>query len=109
ESSANWISNVTITDMLNVIRAKQVLLIVDSCYSGTLTRSAIGSLEAAQTDAERLTWLELMSQKRARVVLTSGGMAPVLDAGVGEHSVFAKALLDVLGQVADVTEGQALY
>jgi hypothetical protein len=42
-------------------------------------------------------------------VLTSGGLAPVLDAGGGRHSVFAKALLDTLESISDVTEGQALY
>jgi hypothetical protein len=108
-STANWISNVTITDMLNVIRAKQILLVVDSCYSGTLTRSSIATLTTGQTDAERLTWLKLMADKRARVVLTSGALAPVLDAGGGRHSVFAKALLDTLGSLSEITEGQVLY
>ncbi|HEX2245327.1 MAG TPA: hypothetical protein VHH94_03455, partial [Gammaproteobacteria bacterium] len=37
-----------------------------------------------------------MTRKRSRMVLTSGGLEPVLDAGGGNHSVFAKALLDVL-------------
>ncbi len=108
-SSANWISNVSITDILNVIKAKQILLIVDSCYSGTLTRSTIASQDTAQTEAERLTWLNLMASKRARVVLTSGGLAPVLDAGGGRHSVFAKALIETLEETREITEGQALY
>ena len=32
-----------------------------------------------------------MASKRARTVLTSGGLVPVMDMGGGQHSVFAKA------------------
>ena len=108
-NTANWISNVAITDILNVIAAKHVLLIADSCYSGTLTRSSIARQEVALTDAERLTWLKVMAKKRARVVLTSGGLAPVLDSGGGAHSVFAQALLRVLEANDDLLSGRSLY
>jgi hypothetical protein len=50
-----------------------------------------------------------MASKRSRTVLTSGGLAPVLDAGGGKHSVFAKALLDVLEANGEVLEAQRLY
>jgi hypothetical protein len=46
---------------------------------------------------------------RSRTVLTSGGVAPVLDGGGGEHSVFAKALLGVLQELNDVSDGQRVY
>ena len=39
---------------------------------------------------------EYTERKRSRFVLTSGGTAPVLDGGGGDHSVFARAFLDVL-------------
>lgn len=35
-----------------------------------------------------------MAKKRARVVLTSGGLEPVEDGGGGGHSVFAKHFLN---------------
>jgi hypothetical protein len=50
-----------------------------------------------------------MVSKRARLVLTSGGNAPVLDSGGGEHSVFARALLEVLRGNDDLIDGQQLY
>jgi hypothetical protein len=31
-----------------------------------------------------------MAERQSRTVLTSGGLEPVLDAGGGEHSVFAR-------------------
>ena len=87
-SRANWLSNADITDTLRALRAKHVLIIADSCYSGTLTRS-IGVEPLASADLLRL------AQKRARTVLTSGALEPIAEAG-GGHSLFARALLDAL-------------
>jgi hypothetical protein len=47
--------------------------------------------------------------KRSRTVITSGGLEPVLDAGGGEHSVFAKAFLAVLQTNKGILEGPELY
>ena len=109
DNTANWLSNVAITDILNIMKAKQVMLIVDSCYSGALTRSSITRLKTGMTDSERANWLKTMSKKRSRMVLTSGGLAPVLDAGGGEHSVFARSLLEVLRANEDLIDGAQLY
>ncbi|MBX3705331.1 MAG: caspase family protein [Pseudomonadales bacterium] len=109
DSTANWLSNVDVTDILNVIRARQVLLVVDSCYSGTLTRSSLTRLETGLTPEEQATWLHLMATKRARVVLTSGGLAPVLDFGGGVHSVFARAFIEALETNEDLLLGRSLY
>lgn len=109
DNSANWLSNVTVTDIFNIMSAKQILLVADSCYSGTLTRSAIARQKAGLTEAQRLNWLKTMAKKRARVVLTSGGLAPVLDGGGGAHSVFARSLLEVLAANEEILEGQSLY
>jgi uncharacterized protein len=108
-NTANWLSNVDVTDILNVIRARQVLLVVDSCYSGTLTRSSLSRLDVGLTSAERATWLQLMAEKRARVVLTSGGLAPVLDFGGGAHSVFARSFIDALESNGEVLLGRTLF
>jgi hypothetical protein len=108
-SSANWISNIQITDVLNAMAARQVLVVADSCYSGTLTRSAVAALDAGMSDKARLNWIKVMAEKRSRVVLSSGGVQPVLDQGGGQHSVFAAAFLNVLKSNADILEGQRLY
>lgn len=108
-SPANWISSVEVTDQLGVLRAKQVIVIADSCYSGALTRSAVARSPPGQSAAQRDNWLRLMARKRSRTALTSGGLAPVLDAGSGGHSIFAAALLDVLRTNREVLEAQRLY
>ena len=50
-----------------------------------------------------------LATKRARMVLTSGGLEPVLDSGDGKHSVFAKALLTALRENRSVVDGQELF
>ncbi len=103
---ANWVSNDDITDMLKAIPARHILVIADSCYSGTLTRSAPINVE---TWEDRRAWLERMAGKRSRTALASGGLEPVADAGSGGHSVFAAALLSVLRENSEIIEAQALF
>jgi hypothetical protein len=109
ESTANWISNVAITDVLNAMSARRILVVADSCYAGTLTRSSLASLDAGASEEARAAWLRALASKRSRTALTSGGLAPVLDVGAGAHSVFASALLDVLRRNDAVLEGQRLF
>ncbi|MEA3410001.1 MAG: caspase family protein [Pseudomonadota bacterium] len=109
DSSANWISNIAITDILNVMAAKHVLVVADSCYSGSLTRSSIARLQTGLTDEAKVKWYRTMSKARTRAVLTSGGVKPVLDSGGGDHSVFARAFIDVLNENDGILEGFHLY
>ncbi|RUM93240.1 MAG: hypothetical protein DSZ28_08700 [Thiothrix sp.] len=108
-NSANWISNIAITDLLNVMTAKHVLVVADSCYSGSLTRSSVARLRGGMSNDARTKWYRTMSSARARAVLTSGDVKPVLDAGGGNHSLFAKAFLDSLNSNDQILEGYELY
>jgi uncharacterized caspase-like protein/predicted nucleic acid-binding Zn-ribbon protein len=108
-STANWISNIQITDVLNAMSARHVLVVADSCYSGTLTRAAVAQLDAGMSQDLRIAWLRTMVAKRSRVVLSSGGVQPVLDSGGGDHSLFAKAFLAVVRENDGVLEGQRLF
>ncbi len=106
DNPVNWISLNSITAQIRAMRTKHVMVIADSCYSGKLTRSAAAQLK---TGAERTAWLNRMNARRSRTALTSGGLEPVVDAGGGEHSVFAKALLETLGTNTGVLDGQSLF
>jgi len=107
-SRIQWISNTTITDALKAMAAKHILVVADSCYSGTLVRGI--DVVRPPSGAERDTYLARLAQKRSRTVLTSGGLEPVSDSGGGgEHSVFAKALLTALQDNHDVLDGQQLF
>lgn len=50
-----------------------------------------------------------LALKRARTVLSSGGVEPVLDTGGGRHSIFAKAFLDALGQNDGIVDLTSLF
>ncbi len=99
---ANWVSNADITDEIKAMQAMHVLIVADSCYSGTLTRG----LAITQEDAG---YVRRMVEKRGRMALTSGGLEPVLDSGGGGHSVFARAFIDALMENTGVLDGQKLF
>ena len=96
DDPANWISADDITTTIKVIPARHVLIVSDSCYSGTLTRE-IGSAIPAPT--QRQLFLQKMLAGRSRTLMASGGNEPVADGGGSGHSVFAAALLRGLRQI----------
>lgn len=108
-SRANWISNVAISDILNSMSANKVLVVADSCYSGSMTRSTLARLDAGRSDKAWVSWLKRQSNSHSRLLFSSGGLAPVLDGGGGKHSIFAKALLDGLSSNNGVIEGRELH
>ncbi|MCU7931083.1 MAG: caspase family protein [Candidatus Thiodiazotropha sp. (ex Codakia rugifera)] len=108
-STANWISNIAITDILNAMSAKHILVVADSCYSGSLTRSSMARLDAGMSDEVKTKWLKVMAKTRSRTVLTSGGLKPVLDQGGGQHSVFAKSFLKTLTENDTILEAYKLF
>lgn len=95
-NTANWISSQSITEYLSIMPAKHIMVVADSCYSGALTGSAVARLPEGMDAAKRERWLKAMNSRKARTVLTSGGVKPVMDQGGGSHSVFANAFLKVL-------------
>ncbi|WP_162230714.1 caspase family protein [Marinagarivorans algicola] len=92
----HWLNNAVISDHLDRLKVRSVLVIADSCFAGYLGEdkspylfglsSAKLSRAAIQTDIKR----------RARIVISSGGKRPVLDGNKADHSIFAGALIDVL-------------
>jgi uncharacterized caspase-like protein len=86
--------------MLRAIPARHVLVVADSCYSGTLTRG----IRAKSSDRH----LARLAEKRSRTALTSGGIEPVED-GQGEHSVFALAFTDALRANDQILDGHSLF
>lgn len=98
----NWIDNANITGAVRAMRAKHILVVADSCYSGSLTRGIKVVVRSAD-------YVQRMSTKKARTVLTSGGLEPVADSGGGNFSAFAKAFLDVLRENRGVLDGHQLF
>jgi uncharacterized protein len=106
---SNWISVVDVTDQINALGVRQVLVIADSCYSGTMARTALPVADADLVGERHWDALRAISQLRARVAMTSGGLEPVVDGGAGRNSLFAGSLLDVLDAVREPIETRRLF
>ena len=109
KNPAHWISNNKITDMLNTILARHIIVIADSCYSGTMTSFSIPRLRTGMSEEVLSYSVNTMAKKRSRTVLTSGGLEPVSDTGGGGHSIFAAVLLDLLERNSQVLTGKDLH
>ena len=91
-----------IVSQIRAMEAKHVMIVADSCFSGTLTRGL--KIEQRTPD-----WLETIVKKKARTALTSGGLEPVSDSGGGENSVFAHSFLSILKDNDGVLDASKLF
>lgn len=94
---ATAISMATLRDACDLIPAKHIYFVMDSCYSGlALTRGAGGF-------SRDRTYLEEVTHRVARQILTAGGAdQQVSDDGPNGHSVFTWAFLQGLQGKADL-------
>jgi filamentous hemagglutinin family protein len=99
-----WISNADVSRLLRLVKARQVAMISDSCYSGTFAREA-----SLDTQAGARASAEAYLTKRAVTVMTSGSDEPVADSGKEGHSVFAWNLLDQIRGLQDWNSGASVY
>ncbi|MBW8367231.1 MAG: caspase family protein, partial [Arenimonas sp.] len=105
-----WISNAAISEILDTMPARHVLVVADSCYSGTMTRASAPTFDAGTMAPEKwASWVKTMSDGRSRTALTSGGVQPVPDTGTGRHSYFARAFLNVLQDNNGLIEAQRVF
>jgi uncharacterized caspase-like protein len=109
-NAKSWISNAAISDIISSMPAKRVLVVADSCYSGSMTRASVPNLNAASMSPEKWNaWVKSMASGRTRTALSSGGVQPVADTGKGNHSYFARAFLNVLQDNNRLMGAQSLY
>jgi tetratricopeptide (TPR) repeat protein/TolB-like protein len=85
--------------IVNSMRAKHILLVMDACYSGAFDRRIQEGASRGSDSYANLTFPELFSKKTVlstRKFLTSGGKDYVPDGLPGHHSPFAAHLLEEL-------------
>lgn len=102
KTAANWISNTDISKLLAAIRARQLILVSDSCFSGSLTREQ----KITRVDKQKP---EDILRRRSVLVLTSGGEEPVSDEGKEGHSIFAWTLIKTLDTLSGTTPGYEVW
>jgi hypothetical protein len=108
DNDANWIESSRLSEKLNTFQARHILVVADSCYAGSMTRSSIAQVPPGQDDKERFAFLKSLAKDPSRTVLTSGGVSPVMDGGGGKHSVFAQNFIDALVENSDILLGRQL-
>ena len=95
DDDIDWLSNSEIILRLRKIKANNILVIADSCFSGTLTRGL--NIEPNEIKITNEI-LERYNNSTTRLALTSGGNEPVLDGGGLENSIFSSQLINFLSK-----------
>ena len=93
-SPATYLENTMILKFIAALdrrEARHILLVSDSCFSGSLTREH----SSVETDIDDRYFRE-KHEKPSRNVITSGGLEPVADGGKKGHSIFAYYFLKIL-------------
>ncbi|MFH1982530.1 MAG: caspase family protein [Pseudomonadota bacterium] len=93
-----WLANSYIKGLLGSerVKAKNVLIIADSCYSGAMLRGGPSLLPL--TDAGYVEKLRAAAARRSRQIISSGGLEPVSDGGADSHSLFAYYLIKAMSE-----------
>ena len=102
KTAKGWISNSDISKLLSAIPARQLILISDSCYSGSLTK------EQKVTQGRELKADDILKQ-RSVMVFSSGADEPVSDEGKEGHSIFAWNLIKTLKNAGTLTPGAQVW
>jgi len=102
DDPSNWITTDQIVGQIRGMQAKHVMVVADSCFSGTMTR-------AIKIEQRTPDYLQRIVKTKSRTVLTSGGLEPVMDSGSGNHSAFAHAFISLLEDNDGVLDAAQLF
>lgn len=105
----NWISNNVISDHLDRIKARSILVVADSCFAGNLASENSAFLLGGVNVNLTKQSVGVGISRRSRIVISSGGERPVLDGVQGEHSIFANALISLLEKNESVLREDMLF
>lgn len=84
---ASYIEDSSILDRIKSIKAKHILLVSDSCFSGAMVRSV---------EVRNFQFEEISERLPSRHIITSGLLQTVSDGACNDSSPFAKAFISYL-------------
>jgi len=111
-SPRTWFKTRELESYMQVSSINQIMVVADSCFAGNvLSRDGMsGQFASLKARNWRRFLTEYTEKKKSRFVLTAGAFAPVLDGGGGgNHSVFARAFLDVLLANNEIISATKIY
>jgi len=103
-ASATYLDNTIVQKAMKRTKARHVLLVSDSCYSG----SFFGLSRAIPPMINQKYYKNMYSEK-SRWGMTSGNKEPVSDEGAGGHSVFAYQLIKTLKKNKERTKNLRVF
>ncbi|MCE2029791.1 caspase family protein [Sessilibacter corallicola] len=111
-TSGNWVDLNRINSLIDSdsgMRARHVLVIADSCFSGHFFRGNEQFFAPLNTDS--LAWHQAQIRTTSRTAFTSGANEPVLDRASNQstHSVFAQELIRRLNNQHSVISAGKLH
>ncbi len=92
ESRVDYISTHDLKTELKAYHAYHVALIVDSCFSGALTKSVIDRQQYAGNNPAAIK----LNKRKSRWAMTSGRVELVFDGNAGENSPFTNSIISEL-------------
>ena len=104
-SRSKWLANDIIQEKLDASLAKHILLISDSCYSGSFRTKSTLNDSAFSSGAE---FLYDLAGKKSRRAITSGDLEPIVDESGSGHSVFSQQLINALKNGQHAINGSRL-
>jgi hypothetical protein len=105
DKRTGWIEADHIRAKIKEMKARHVLLVVDSCFSDAVSHPNTMTIDRELTQKR----LMLQLARRSRMVLTSGQVPPMPDTvGDRRHSAFARQFLSVLRQNQMIMSGEML-
>lgn len=101
ESRVSYISHGTLRTVINNISCSHILLVMDVCFGGTFdpliaVSQYRGNVEDIYKEVSKTEYIDRKLKYVTRKYLTSGSKEYVPDGRPGEHSPFARKLLDAL-------------
>jgi uncharacterized caspase-like protein len=96
EIGDSYFAHSILRKIVDNIPCKHIFLMIDSCYSGTIDEAIARRGEEPYAEATNLEFIRRKMQYKTRQVLTSGGKEYVYDGRPGQHSPFARKVLEAL-------------
>lgn len=112
EDETEWIPNSSINRTLQKFKSNNLLLISDSCFSGSQLRGVkVSDNPMLPVNVnEKGIIASRYNASMTRVALTSGGLSPVPDSvGFSENSLFAESLINALKSSHEIFFAEDLY
>ncbi|MBX2880026.1 MAG: caspase family protein [Granulosicoccus sp.] len=110
DDTNSWISNEEAGRLVDSLSAKHILIIADSCFTGTLTRSSIVRPLPTLNASLKKQWLSAVSRSKVRTVLSSGTISPVAASeDKPDNSLFSRYLVESLNENDNILEAYRLY